>query len=365
LNPDAGRLPRDPSFDKEEKDYVPPRIVDAADDWTPPTGVTFLAGDSRACVQCAVQKCASSASDCYIDSEEAPQCRIDGGGEPDCCVDLRLCESRCTRAWPSDAVAFRGCLTECQTKFPHGYSQFLAALSCMSTSCPGCSPLPSAPNDQDHDGVPDSIDTCPSVYNPEQAPVQFTFVPPAVTITKCTSANIGSATAASACGATVTNDAPVKFPIGTTVVTWKATDPAGRVATATQLVTAILGDDTSCCPTGTNLIVGTNGADTLIGTDGSDCILGLGGNDKINGRGGDDFLSGGSGNDTITAGPGNDMVWGGPGIDNIDGSEGDDFIDGSDSTDVCAGAAGINRILNCRTISGCTDPCCETNTCHP
>ena len=37
----------------------------------------------------------------------------------------------------------------------------------------------------------------------------------------------------------MTNDAPVTFPIGTTVVTWTATDASGNVGTATQNVTLV------------------------------------------------------------------------------------------------------------------------------
>jgi len=40
-------------------------------------------------------------------------------------------------------------------------------------------------------------------------------------------------------GVTVTNDAPETFPVGTTTVTWTATDAAGNTATATQTVTVV------------------------------------------------------------------------------------------------------------------------------
>ncbi|MBK6281835.1 MAG: HYR domain-containing protein [Draconibacterium sp.] len=36
---------------------------------------------------------------------------------------------------------------------------------------------------------------------------------------------------------TFTNNAPAKFPVGNTTVTWTATDAAGNTATCTQLVT--------------------------------------------------------------------------------------------------------------------------------
>ncbi len=122
--------------------------------------------------------------------------------------------------------------------------------------------------------------------------------------------DIAQAKATDSCGVLVTNDAPAVFPLGTTVVTWTAIDPAGNVTTAMQRVTAILGDDVSCCPSGTNIIVGTNGHDVLHGTPGSDCILGLGGDDVITGAGGDDFISGGAGRDTIYSGTGNDVIFG-------------------------------------------------------
>lgn len=138
----------------------------------------------------------------------------------------------------------------------------------------------------------------------------FTFVPPDITISACKNPNIGQAKATDSCGVLVTNDAPAVFPLGTTVVTWTAIDPAGNVTTAMQRVTAILGDDVSCCPSGTNIIVGTNGHDVLHGTPGSDCILGLGGDDVITGAGGDDFISGGAGRDTIYSGTGNDVIFG-------------------------------------------------------
>jgi trimeric autotransporter adhesin len=52
--------------------------------------------------------------------------------------------------------------------------------------------------------------------------------------------NLGSPIASDNCTlASVTNDAPVTFPIGTTIVTWTATDAAGNSASATQTVTVV------------------------------------------------------------------------------------------------------------------------------
>jgi len=56
---------------------------------------------------------------------------------------------------------------------------------------------------------------------------------------------IGSATATDLFVVTVTNDAPVTFPVGVTTVIWTATDANGNSATATQLVTVNLVDVTA------------------------------------------------------------------------------------------------------------------------
>ncbi|MEI6500695.1 MAG: HYR domain-containing protein, partial [Armatimonadota bacterium] len=54
-----------------------------------------------------------------------------------------------------------------------------------------------------------------------------------------TSVNIGQATATDVCDVnpTITNDASEVFPLGTTTVTWTATDASGNKSTATQKVT--------------------------------------------------------------------------------------------------------------------------------
>jgi hypothetical protein len=175
-------------------------------------------------------------------------------------------------------------------------------------------------------------------------------VPADVTISVCTGKglDIGMATATDACGAvTITSDRPTRFPLGATTVTWTATDGAGNRSTATQRVTAVLDDDSSCCPAGTNVIVGTSGSDQLVGTSGSDCILGRGGDDVIDGRDGNDFIAGGAGNDVIFGGNGNDRIFGGAGNDTINAAPGSNVIDGGDGTDTCAVVAGQDTAVSC------------------
>jgi chitodextrinase len=179
------------------------------------------------------------------------------------------------------------------------------------------------------------VDTTPPVL----------VLPPNVTIRTCQQPNIGQATASDVASAvSIMNDAPVVFTLGETIVTWRATDAAGNVATGVQRVTVELGDDASCCPAGAKVVVGTDASNVLLGTAGRDCIVGLGGNDVINALGGDDFISGGAGNDTIVAGLGHDLVMAGPGDDIVDGSLGNDTIRGEAGRDTIAAGPGSDDV---------------------
>jgi hypothetical protein len=178
----------------------------------------------------------------------------------------------------------------------------------------------------------------------DTTPPTFTSVPADITTTVCGSFDIGTATATDPCGVTITNNAPAQFPPGTTLVTWRATDGAGNVATATQRVTLILTDNPACCPPGTNVIVGTAGNDTINGTSGSDCILGRDGQDTLNGLGGNDFISGGGGDDIINGGDGNDVLFGGLGQDQLNGGNGADTLFGDDGDDTLQGGIGDDRL---------------------
>ena len=198
----------------------------------------------------------------------------------------------------------------------------------------------------------------------DKTPPTFVSVPGPVTVQDCTNPNIGTAVAVDNCTAPVpvSNNAPPKFPLGLTLVTWTATDAANNSVQATQKVTAILGDDPSCCPAGANIIVGTAASDRLRGTQACDCIIGRKGDDQIVGFAGNDYISGGAGRDVIASHDGNDVIFGGAGQDTIDAGPGDDFVDGQADFDTCAGGTGINA-LSCELVSHCTSACCATKTC--
>jgi hypothetical protein len=67
----------------------------------------------------------------------------------------------------------------------------------------------------------------------------FESVPAAVSMDDCGPASLGLPLAVDDCGGTpaLASDAPPSFPVGTTVVTWTATDASGNAANATQNVT--------------------------------------------------------------------------------------------------------------------------------
>jgi hypothetical protein len=88
-----------------------------------------------------------------------------------------------------------------------------------------------------------NVSTAPAIVTVVDAIAPTITAPAAVTVSadagQCSASGVvlGKATAIDNCsGIVVHNDAPAVFPIGTTTVTWTATDASGNAATATQLV---------------------------------------------------------------------------------------------------------------------------------
>lgn len=172
----------------------------------------------------------------------------------------------------------------------------------------------------------------------DTTPPAFTSVPADRTISSCTNVNLGTAEATDNCGSVqITNDKPSKFPLGATTVTYTAVDQAGNPIPAHQQVTAILADDTSCCPTGSTIRLGTSNNDTINGGSGADCILGLGGQDTLRGFGGSDAISGGAGDDALLGGDGNDRLYDAAGQNTLQGERGSDFLRGGSGDDTLRG----------------------------
>ena len=147
--------------------------------------------------------------------------------------------------------------------------------------------------------------------------------------------------------------ASVTLPLGQSAITLQVQDAFGGVSSDVVQVTVDLGDSASCCPSGTNVIIGTSNNDTINGTTGSDCIIALGGQDTIHGNGGNDIISGGDGDDVIVGGSGNDLLFGGTGQDQLSGmagndtlsgDDGDDTLDGGDGDDILVGGQGQDHI---------------------
>ncbi|MFM7795265.1 MAG: calcium-binding protein, partial [Candidatus Nitrosotenuis sp.] len=128
----------------------------------------------------------------------------------------------------------------------------------------------------------------------------------------------------------ITNDAPDKFPIGQTIVTWISQDKFGNSVNKTQTVTIqACGKPESAY----SMILGTEDDDTLIGSNLADLIISLGG---------DDIITGGKGNDCIISGDGDDIVYGNEGNDDINGGDGNDILKGQSGDDILEGLTGTD-----------------------
>lgn len=104
--------------------------------------------------------------------------------------------------------------------------------------------------DSDGDGVADLNDNCPLVPNGDQANVATPLLTPpaAVTVSSCQGASIGVAHAEDVCHArpvAITSNAPAKFPVGRSLVTWMANDGIDPPVTATQSVNVDVVDHTA------------------------------------------------------------------------------------------------------------------------
>ena len=86
----------------------------------------------------------------------------------------------------------------------------------------------------------------------DATPPMFTSVPPDLTASNCGPVDLGVPAATDDCAGspTFSNDAPVSFLVGTSVVTWTATDVSGNNTTATQTVTVtdLTPPTVSCTP---------------------------------------------------------------------------------------------------------------------
>ncbi|MFN3654530.1 MAG: HYR domain-containing protein [Candidatus Nitrosotenuis sp.] len=233
-----------------------------------------------------------------------------------------------------------------------------------------------------------------------------TITPPADITIEATSADgnqvtLGEASASDTVSLfAVTNDAPEKFPLGETIVTWTATDEAGNSATATQLVKVvdttapkitvpqnividaialetpvsvgtatafdltdsspqILSNAPTIFPLGETIVTWTavdkygnsiNQTQSVIvqacGKPHSSYnqILGTEEDDTLLGTTLADLIFGFGGDDIIIGDKGNDCIFGGDGDDIIYGNEGDDTINGDNGADIIKGQSGQDTL---------------------
>ena len=150
----------------------------------------------------------------------------------------------------------------------------------------------------------------------------------------------------------ILNNAPEKFSLGISKVTWIAFDNAGNTAEDYQNITVfacgnVYSDYNLIVGTDENdVLQGTSGDDLIFGLEGNDIISGLEGNDCIFGGEGDDIVYGNDGYDTINGNGGHDVLKGDSGFDIIYGGSGSDVLDGGSETDNCYDSL-ENIILNC------------------
>ena len=86
-----------------------------------------------------------------------------------------------------------------------------------------------------------SASSAQTVTVADTTPPSFAYVPPGITLNTCDGADLGTPRVVDDCGGTPTlwNNAPARFGLGPTTVTWTAADWAGNPTTATQTVTVI------------------------------------------------------------------------------------------------------------------------------
>ena len=130
----------------------------------------------------------------------------------------------------------------------------------------------------------------------------------------------------------ITNNAPLYYEFGETIVTWTATDKFGNSSFSSQIISVQACGNS---PSYYNTIVGSEDDDLLIGTTLPDLIFA---------KGGDDIISGSKGNDCILGGEGNDIIFGNEGNDNISGQSGNDIIKGHSGDDYVSGGLGFDII---------------------
>jgi hypothetical protein len=96
-------------------------------------------------------------------------------------------------------------------------------------------------------------------------------------------------------------------------------------------------------PPGYEIVYGNggSGSQVVLGTEGADSLEGGSGNDILCGFGGNDTLDGGAGSDYLDAGTGSNALYGGAGNDTLIGVEGDVFDGGSGRNQIIANPAAL------------------------
>ena len=248
--------------------------------------------------------------------------------------------------------------------------------------------------DSDDDGVADSADKCPLVYDPQQGDLDGDGVgntcdetPGVAADTHVLYANLRDAAGAPVAGADAggcvtflqvnsnnTTGGPasncdpghppstrnrsfhgwVTDPVPSGSPRWVdvTVNAAGACGKGQFTVRVLFRGGTYTAVDPCAAIVGDASANTLTGTAGNDIIVGGGGNDTISALGGNDVVSGGAGNDTLRAGGGDDLVSGEAGSDTLRFSDSPAGVTASLTSNTVTGGEGTDRLGEVEHLAG-------------
>lgn len=208
--------------------------------------------------------------------------------------------------------------------------------------------------DDDNDGVADGTDNCQWVSNPGQANSDGDAEGDA-----CDADNTTAALPASCFGIDPAGLTAVSTPNGMAYVSPGVTTTYNSSSGRSEF-TGTKNADTIIGTAGLDYIDGKAGDDKLCGLASQDLMYGGGGSDSMDGAGGNEVMVGGDGADTILGGTEKDRITGGAANDTIKGQEGDDAIDGDNANptysagaaDDCDGGSGTDKhVGNCEIIT--------------
>ena len=222
----------------------------------------------------------------------------------------------------------------------------------------------SCDTDDDGDGLPDTIDPCPTVRTDNLRDIDLDGLPdrcdgdfedgpladadadrvpnivdncPLITQTDQLDADNDG----------IGDDCEDQISVACTIFGTNGDDRI-RGTSGPDVICALGGDDVVTSLDGEDIVFGGDGDDKLHGGADTDRLYGGRGNDEIYGNGSADVLIGGFGNDEIHGGFGPDVIFGDRGADELNGDDGADVIVGGRGNDDLRGGSGADTLAGGR-----------------